>query len=139
MPYTQAMRKRVQDAVYGATPVAPAATLYVALSTTVPTDTGGNFTRPVGGAYADVAVTNNATNFPAATLANPTVKQNGTKVTFPVPTGSWGTVTHWGVAESAGGAVVDWTALTTARAVGVGSDPVEFAIGALKSTLAPPA
>lgn len=135
MPMTDATKARLLDALYGNTAAAPAATLYVALSTTTPTDTGSNFTRPVGNNYADVAVTNNTTNWPNANVANPSEKSNGIAITFPTPSGSWGTVTHWGIAESDGGAVIDWAALDTSRAIDASSDPVEFAIGALKTRL----
>lgn len=138
MTMTNAMRARVLDALYGDVPIAPAATLYVALSTTTPAVDGSNFTRPVGNAYADVAVVNNTTNWPAATAADPAVESNGADITFPTPTGSWGTVTYWGVAESDGGAIIDYGVLDTARAIDAGSEPVKFATGALKSRLRSP-
>ena len=138
MPLTNATKARLLNGLYGNTAVAPAANLFVALSTTTPTATGGNFTRPVGGAYADVEVTNNATNWPAATDADPSVKSNGTEVVFPEATASWGEITHWGVAETADGTVVDWAPLDVAKTVDEG-DTAKFEVGELKTQLQNPA
>jgi hypothetical protein len=74
----------------GANSVSPA-TVYAGLSTTAPADDGTGVTEPSGGAYARVAITNNATNFPTATART---KANGTAITFPTATSSWGTATH---------------------------------------------
>lgn len=46
-------------------------------------------TEVSGSAYARVAVTNNATNFPAAASG---AKANGAAIEFPEATGSWGTL-----------------------------------------------
>jgi hypothetical protein len=78
----------------GATSYSPA-TWYFGLSTTTPNDDGSNFTEPSSGSYARVAVTNNTTNFPAATtVSGETRKTNGAKITWPNPTANWGTITH---------------------------------------------
>lgn len=138
MSLTTAMKRRVLNAIYGDTAVAPPLNLHVALSTTTPAADGTNFTRPVGNGYADVAVANNATNWPAASVANPSEKSNGTEIGFPNPTGPWGTVTHWGVAEAAGGTVIDWAPLDVARTIDIGSEPVRFLAGALKTRLRNP-
>ena len=75
------------------------ATVYVALYTAAPTDAGGG-TEVSGGSYARVAVTNNATNWPAASGGQ---KSNGTAITFPAATASWGTVLAWGIFDAASG------------------------------------
>jgi hypothetical protein len=65
----------------------------IGLSTTTPTDAGGNITEPVGASYARVSVANNSTNWPAALNG---AKSNATPIVFAAATGSgWGTVTHW--------------------------------------------
>ena len=134
MPLTDAMKARVLDAIYQDSPVGPAATLYVALSTTAPSSDGSNFTRPSGNGYSDVAVTNNETNWPNASEANPSVKENGTTITFPEATGSWGTITHWGVAELDGGTVIDWAPLDASKEVVEGDIP-RFQPGELTTRL----
>lgn len=76
------------------------ATYYLALFTTatVPTSSGG--TEPSGNAYARVAVTNNDTNFPAASGGT---KANATSVIWPTASGSWGTVGYVGLYNAASG------------------------------------
>lgn len=122
----------ILDHVLGASTYTPPGTLYVALSTTTPTDAGGNFTEPVGNNYARVAVTNNLTNWPAASGGS---KSNGTAVTFNDATGSWGTVTHFGVYDQAsGGNLLFWGQLTASKLVGTG-DQLSFGATNLQVTL----
>lgn len=119
------------DVRFGAAASTAPATYYVALSTTAPTNTGTNVTEPSGGAYARVAVTNNATNFPAASGR---AKSNGTVVTFPTATASWGTISHFALYDAAtGGTMRAWGALTTAQAVASGAI-ADFPAGSLTIT-----
>lgn len=86
------------DAALGATSFAGAATVYVALYSTTPGAGGSGGTELSGNAYARVAVTNNATNWPAASSGS---KSNGTAITFPtVTTASW-TVNGAGILDAA--------------------------------------
>ena len=119
----------------GATTYSPA-TWYCALSTTTPAEDGTGFTEPVGGSYARVAVTNNATNFPPASInGNLAQKSNGAKITFTNPTGNWGIVSHVGFfTASSGGTVQYWQALDSTIAPRNGNTPVEFDIGQLLMT-----
>lgn len=100
------------------------ATYYIALSTTTPTDAGTNVTEPSGNAYARVAVTNNSTNFPAASSR---AKSNGTAITFPVATGSWGTITHFAIYKHATSTsssdFIGWGALTSSITVSLNGQP----------------
>jgi hypothetical protein len=108
------------------------ATVYVGLSTSAIGETGA-VTEPSGGAYARVAVTNNDTNWPVAVgSASPNQKANGTAITFPTPTGSWGTVTDWFIADaSTAGNVLLYGTLGTSRTVSSGDAAPSFAVGAL--------
>lgn len=134
MGATDARERTIADSQFGAgsTTYSPA-TWYLGLSTTTPNDDGSNFTEPTGGSYARVAVTNNSTNFPAAsTSSGTTTKVNGTDITFTDPTGSWGAITHWGwFTASSGGTPEFFGALDTTITVGNGNTPVEFVAGAL--------
>jgi UDP-N-acetylglucosamine enolpyruvyl transferase len=104
------------------------ATLYVGLSTTTPTNTGTSVTEPVGNAYARVAVTNNATNFPAASARS---KSNGTDIVFTTATGSWGTITHFVIYDAlTAGNFIAWGALTVPVSV-INGATVTFATGSL--------
>lgn len=109
------------------------ATWYLGMSTTAPNDDGTGFTEPVGGSYARVAITNNATNWPAAaTIGGVTTKKNGAKFTFPTPTGLWGLLSYYGLfVVSSGGTPEFFNPLDTPITVQSGNTPVEFDIGFL--------
>lgn len=134
MSATDARERIIADSQFGAgaTSHAPG-TWYQGLSTTTPNDDGSGFTEPVGGAYTRVAKLNNLTNFPAATTAGGvTTKTNATPVTYPNPTGNWGTATHYGWFDAASGGLPQfWFALDAARTIESGNTPVEFAANAL--------
>jgi hypothetical protein len=109
------------------------ATWYLGMSTSTPNDDGTGFTEPVGAGYARVAITNNATNFPpATTVGGVTTKRNGTKFTFPTPTGLWGLLGHYGLfTVSTGGTPDFFNQLDTPITVQSGNTPVEFDVGLL--------
>lgn len=126
--------RKIADSQFGggATSWAPA-TWYLGLSTTTPNGDGTGFTEPVGGAYARVAVVNNATNFPPATTTGGiTTKTNGTKITFINPTGTWGQPLYWGWFEAATGGLPQYTKkIDSSITIKSGNTPVEFDIGQL--------
>jgi hypothetical protein len=119
------------DHIFGAAAYTAPATLYVGLFTATPSDAGGG-TEVATGSYARVAVTNNAANFPAAAAGS---KSNGTVITFPMATASWGTITSFGIFTAAtAGTLLAWGALTTSRAV-ANLDVLYFPVGQLVITL----
>lgn len=121
------LESKVLDHLLGRTTYTAPATVYVALYTTAPTDAGGG-TEVSGGGYARKAVTNDATNWPAASSST---KSNGTAIAFPEATANWGTVVAWGLFDaSSGGNLLYWGTLTQNQAVNSGST-ASFAIGAL--------
>jgi hypothetical protein len=79
---------KLNDVVYGAGSFTPPTTIYFALFTVMPTASGGG-TEVSGTAYARIAVTNNATNFPASSSAT---KRNGTLIDWGTAGSAWGTV-----------------------------------------------
>lgn len=102
----------ILDALYGSG--APA-TIYFGLFTSAPASDGTGGTEVTGGSYARVAVTNNATNFPAAAARQ---KSNGTAIVFAAATAGWGTVTHAMAFDSlTGGARYDFAPLDVARTI----------------------
>ncbi|HST77290.1 MAG TPA: hypothetical protein VLN58_02255 [Verrucomicrobiae bacterium] len=131
---TDQRERQIADSQFGggATTWAPA-TWYLGLSTTIPNEDGSNFTEPVGGAYARVAVVNNTTNFPAAaTSSGVTTKTNGAAFTFANPTANWGQILYYGWFTAASGGVPEYTnALDTPVTVNNGNTPVQFATGQL--------
>jgi hypothetical protein len=127
---TDARERTLADSQFGSgTPV----TWYLGLSTTTPNEDGTGFTEPSGGAYARVAVTNNATNFPAAaTSSGVTTKVTGTDIVFTNPTGLWGQITYYGWYTVSSGGTPEYTApLDTPVAVSSGNTPVKVAAGQL--------
>lgn len=124
------LENKVLDHLLGATTYTPPATLYMGLFTANPSDSGGG-TEVTGGSYARVSVTNNTTNWPAASGGS---KSNGTAITFPTATANWGTVTAFGIFDaSTAGNLLFWGTLTTSKAVDNG-DTASFASGALTVT-----
>lgn len=132
MSFGDFLELELLDHVLGNSAYTAPVNVYVALSTTTPNDDGTSFTEPTGGAYARVTVANNITNWPAAAAG---AKSNGTKITFPTATASWGTVTHFALYDAVtAGNFLMAGALTTAKTIGNG-DTAEFAIGDLDVTL----
>lgn len=130
------LEKAILDHLLGGTTLAKPATVYVALSTAVYSDaaTGASMAEVTGGAYARVAVTNNATNWPNATGTSPAQKQNGTAITFPTATASWNTVNSFYVVDAAsGGNVLYGGDLTTPKAIASG-DTATFAAASITIT-----
>ncbi|GJL55827.1 MAG: hypothetical protein NPIRA02_29590 [Nitrospirales bacterium] len=126
------LENKLLDHVFGGGDFTRPATVYFALSIANPTEDASGLTEPSGNAYARVAVTNNATNFPAASGGS---KSNGSVVTFPQSTGSWGTITHYAIMDaSSDGNMLDYGALTASKAVGA-SETISFAIGAYTVTM----
>jgi len=132
MPFTYYLDNQLINEAFGGVAYTPPATLYVGLSTTAPAQGGTGITEPSGNGYARVAVTNNTTNFPNATNGS---KSNGTTITFPASTGSWGTVGYFFVADAASaGNILAYGTLNNPQTVSSG-DTLSFAVGALTITL----
>jgi hypothetical protein len=118
------------DHVLGGGDYTRPATVYVALYSVTPSDTGGG-TELTGSNYSRVTVTNNATNWPAAAGGS---KSNGTVITFPVASGTWASAVAFGILDAGtGGNLLYWGPLTAAVAVPSGKAG-QFNIGLLTIT-----
>lgn len=120
----------------------PAATVYLALCTGDPTDagTGASMNEVANsGSYARTAI-----SFGAASSRRTT--QSG-GVTFPAASGSWGTVSHWAIVDSAthgAGNMLAHGAFAVSKSVVSGNTPtvasgevyVEFSAGEISNFLA---
>lgn len=136
---TDYLEKRVLDLIFKNTNASATIPLgldgtnvWVGLFTATPSDTGGG-TEVSGGSYARVAVvrTGAGWNTAAGTLA---LSDNTGAITFPTATGSWGTVTQFGIFDAATtGNLLYWGDLTASKTVGNG-DTASFAAGALDVT-----
>lgn len=105
----------------------PAATVYVALYTTDPTDADSG-TEVSGGAYARQAVTFG--------VPSNGVTSNSADVTFPTATANWGTVSHFGIRDAVTvGNLLFHSPVDTAKAVNNG-DTAKFVAGNLVCSLA---
>ena len=124
------LENKVLDHVLGGGDYTRPATVYIALYTVAPTDAGGG-TEVTGGSYARVTVTNNATNFPAASGG---AKSNGTEIAFVEATASWGTVVAFGIFDALTlGNLLYWADLTASKVIDSG-DTAKFAVGDLDLT-----
>lgn len=132
--FKDTVANRVLDLLLGSShdTTAMPATVYVALVTTAPSDANGTGLVEVsGGSYARVAVTNNDTNWPAASSRQ---KSNGSTVTFPTSTASWGTVAGFAFYDAAtAGNFLGYGDLSSSQPVGSGVTP-QFAAGSLTVT-----
>lgn len=134
--FSDYLEKKLLDHVLGGVAYTPPATVYVGLATAAITDatTGTTVAEPTGGAYARVAVTNNATNWPAASGTTAT-KKNGTEIAFPEATAEWGTITYFFIADAATeGNILMWGSLSDSKTIDSGDLP-RFNANALTVTL----
>lgn len=124
---SDALENALLDHAVGGPDYSRPATVYVALFTAPPTDAGGG-TELSGNGYARGAVTNNATNWPAAAGG---AKSNGTAITFAAATADWTASVAWGLFDAAsGGNLLYWGPLSASVNVPNGAQ-AEFAAGAL--------
>ena len=110
------------------------ANTYVALFTTAPTDdSGAGAVEVSGNAYAREAVASSNWGAISGGLSTPSQISNGTAVTFPTPTGSWGTIVAIGLYDaSSAGHLLYWN--TIASQVINSGFVASFAAGALVIT-----
>lgn len=102
-------------------------TYYVALSTTIPNSSGGNFTEVTGGGYSRGL-------FGTASTPSNGLVSNLNDVEYSEATSSWGTVQAFGLYDAAtGGNLLTWNTLSPAQTIVTGNQ-VRFKPGALKIT-----
>ena len=130
--FSDFLELEILDNYFGALDYAAPATLYIGLSTADPTDDNSGLAEPSGNGYARVSVTNNKTSWTAASAG---ALANDIDFTFPEATGSWGTVTHFIIADAASaGNMLAHGDLTTSKAIGDG-DTAKFKSGDLDISL----
>ena len=132
--FSNDLEDKVLDHILGGGDYSRLATVYIGLWTATldDTSTGSTAGECTGGSYARVSITNNATNWPAASSG---AKANGAAITFPQATGSWGTATDFAILSAAtAGDILGYGDLTVSKAISSG-DTASFAIGELDVTL----
>lgn len=103
-------------------------TAYVALYTAAPSDSGGG-TEVSGNNYSRKSTA--AADWASASGG---AISNANAITFATPSGSWGTVTHFGIFDAAtNGNLIYWGALAASKTIGSGDTP-SFAAGELDLT-----
>ncbi|HEY3320886.1 MAG TPA: hypothetical protein VGP72_10515 [Planctomycetota bacterium] len=109
------------DHVLGGGDYSRPATVYVALYTSSP-GPGGGGTECSGFSYARASVTNDGTNWDAASSGS---KQNNADISFPTASGEgWGDVTHFGIWDnSTGGNLLYYGPLGSTKTINDGDTP----------------
>lgn len=136
------LENKIIDHLFRTATFAKPAGLWVALFTAAPSDAGGG-TEVSGGSYARVSYPPLDTNW-YATNGGTTGNSSGSggntgnalSITFPSPTGNWGTVTHFGIFDAAsGGNLLIWDNLTVSRTILNGDPAPAFGVNALQITV----
>lgn len=125
MSFSDYLETKVLDHVFANTAYTAPSTLYVALFTAAPSDSGGG-TEVSGGSYARQTI--------AFTTSGDTTSNNAA-IEFPTATANYGTVTHVGVYDaSSAGNLMAWAALTSSKTIETG-DVFRIPSGDLDITL----
>ena len=125
MSFSDYLETKVLDHVFAGTAYTAPATLYIALFTAAPSDSGGG-TEVSGGGYARQTI--------AFTTSGDTTSNNAA-IEFPTATANYGTVTHVGVYDaSSAGNLMAWAALTSSKTIETG-DVFRIPSGDLDITL----
>ena len=136
---TNTFEQDMLDHLFGkATLTAP--TIYVGLSTTTPTEAGGNITEPTGSNYARVSTSASDWNA-ASTAADVTTIDNANQISFTQANADYSSganITHVVLFNDASGSaasnIIGFGALTTAKPILNGDTPIITA-GSLDITL----
>ena len=112
--FSDYLENKVLGHVFGGTAYTAPTTLYVALYTVAPSDTGGG-TEVSGGGYARQTSTFTVSG------TNPTEASNVASIEYPTATASYGTVLAVGVFDAlSGGNLLAYSNLTTNKAIDTG-------------------
>lgn len=136
---SDAYEKKVLDLIFrntNASATVPlgldATNVWIGLYTATPSDTGGG-TEVSGGSYARVAVVRTGAGWNAAT-GTLALSANTGVITFPTASGSWGTVTQFGIFDAVtAGTMIYWGDLTTSKTISSG-DTATFAAASISIT-----
>ncbi len=127
--FSDYLEDKVLEHVFGGNAFTAPSTLYVALYTVAPSDTGGG-TEVSGGAYARQTATFTVSG------TNPTTASNTAAIEYPTATANYGTVVAVGVLDaSSGGNLLAYSTLDSSKVVSSG-DAFRFNAGDLDITLA---
>lgn len=128
---TDAIENALLDHLLGGPAYTPPPMLHLALYTTAPADSGSGGVEATGGDYTRIAVPNDPDHWPPADAG---AKANAHSITWPTPTGSWGTIRAIGILDAATGGTLLFHAQVTPVAVTTGQ-VVQAGPGTLTLTL----
>lgn len=137
------LENRLVDHIFRAQSFTAPTNLFIGLLTAAPSDAGGG-TEVTGNNYGRATVACSLANWAGTQSAGSTVASSGTggqtsnnnAITFATPSGTWGTVTHFGIYDAvSGGNLLFWGALTIAKTINQ-SDTVTFPAASLTITFA---
>lgn len=121
MSLTDAFEVRTLNWLFTAGAVTRPTAWFLGLSTTTPTDAGGNFTPPAAG-YARVAAT-----FAAGSDGGGNYVANTSVIEFPESTAAWGDLTYGGIFDAlTAGNLIDYGPLRDSAGV---VTPINVSIG----------
>ena len=127
--FSDYLEDKVLEHIFGGNAFTAPSTLYVALYTVAPSDTGGG-TEVSGGAYARQTATFTVSG------TNPTTASNTAAIEYPTATANYGTVVAVGVLDaSSSGNLLAYSTLDSSKVVSSG-DVFRFNAGDLDITLA---
>jgi hypothetical protein len=127
--FSDYLENKVVGHVFGGSAYTAPSTLYVALYTSAPSDTGGG-TEVSGGAYA------RQTGAFTVSGTNPTTATNSAAIEYPTATANYGTVVAVGILDaSSSGNLLAYSTLDASKVVSSG-DVFRFNAGDLDITLA---
>ena len=127
--FSDYLEDKVLEHVFGGNAFTAPTTLYVALYTVAPSDTGGG-TEVSGGAYARQTGTFTVSG------TNPTTASNTAAIEYPTATADYGTVVAVGILDaSSSGNLLAYSTLDSSKVVSSG-DVFRFNAGDLDITLA---
>jgi len=127
--FSDYLEDKVLEHVFGGNAYSAPSTLYVALYTSAPSDTGGG-TEVSGGGYVRKTTTFNVSG------TNPTTASNAGAIEYPTATANYGTVVAVGIFDaSSSGNLLAYANLSASKVVSTG-DVFRFNTGDLDVTLA---
>ena len=126
--FSDYLEDKVLEHVFGGNAYSAPSTLYVALYTSAPSDTGGG-TEVSGGGYVRKTSTFNVSG------TNPTTASNAGAIEYPTATANYGTVVAVGIFDAlSSGNLLAYANLTASKVVSTG-DVFRFNAGDLDVTL----
>lgn len=125
MSLTDSFANTALDALLGSSTLL-GSTVWIGLLLALPNPDGTGVVEPTGGAYARVAIANDATHWPAASGR---AKTHAANIVFPTASGDWGTVVAVGVFSALTGGVLKLYDLLNEQRTIQNGDNFDFVAG----------